>query len=149
MFNEENQRCLERYANWQSRPFDDYPDFRPFFNPVLIPTTQEWSLLNTLRGTNEAIESSNVDFVSIQLFNRVLDWCNSLEFTRILKIPTDYLVELTLVNLHVWMIVSRLQKEPKVAENKELIQSLKSNLKELVHQKLGQISVETNSLYYI
>lgn len=36
IWNDENQRSLEGYKNWQSRSFDDYADFRPFFNEILV-----------------------------------------------------------------------------------------------------------------
>lgn len=92
----------------------------------------------------EYLNRENVEFLAIQLFNRVLEWCGCLEFNRILKLPADFLIELSIVSIHVWMLVSRLNKEK---SSLGLAQSLQRKLKSLVKNKLGEISSETGTSF--
>lgn len=92
----------------------------------------------------EYLRAENVEFVSIQLFNRILEWCMCLEFNRVLKLPVDFLIELSVVSVHVWMLINRLEKEQSATA---LCKSLKIKFEMLIRTKLGEISSESGSLF--
>lgn len=46
------------------------------------------------------------------VFLRILDHIRSIEFTHLLNLPTDFHIEYSILNLHIWMILRRLEKIP-------------------------------------
>lgn len=61
-----------------------------------------------------------------------------------LKLPVDFLIELSFVSAHIWMLLSRLSKDKNTAG---LIKSLQKKFKSLVKNKLGEISAETRTAF--
>ena len=46
--------------------------------------------------------------ISETLFTRTMLYTNSLEFLRVLDIPPDFHIELSIINVHIWIICNRL-----------------------------------------
>lgn len=42
------------------------------------------------------------------LFTRTMLYINCIEFLRVLDIPPDFHIELSIINIHIWMICNRL-----------------------------------------
>lgn len=50
------------------------------------------------------------EFVSQYLLTRTMLYLNSIEFNKILTIPSDFHIEHSILNVHIWMLCDRLEK---------------------------------------
>ena len=103
-----NQRKLESMTNWQSRNLNEFDDFRPIFEVFCATSRLSWKKRprirkNTCKSTwpkwpatcsttsssapnfhRKALKRLNkrVQWIASTLFNRIMLYCNSIEFTH-------------------------------------------------------------------
>lgn len=152
-----NQRCLEQYKNWQVRPLNEYPDFRPLFRP--LDTAQKLEAQKALleldgAGALERLRfwaltqaeyaagsKANLKWVLQVNLVRLVHWCNSMEFLRVMRVPPDFQIELAVFHFHAWLLRDRLRQEDSFT-SQYLVQLIDFTLRNYTMEKVGVLSIK-------
>ncbi|CAD8058314.1 unnamed protein product [Paramecium sonneborni] len=119
------QRRVELMKNWMARDINLYDDLRPIYEPLLL--NQKIQIYQQLMKIDEvsikekllfhllekhALQKSKRRLLTIAqtLFTRTMLYTNCIEFLRVLDIPPDFHIELSIINVHIWLICNRLQQ---------------------------------------
>lgn len=148
--------------NWQSRPVNEFGDFREIFEPLdslnklpqikLMHQIDGQSFLAGLKfrfGVEPSFErdsKSNLDWIVEYNMLRIVHWCNSLEFVRVMRIPLDFQVEMSVVHFHAWLLIDRLKQE-RTTSCDYLAKRTEFVLDNLLLEKIGKLSIKKKNDY--
>jgi len=153
MWTVSNQKCLEQQKNWIARDLNQYDDFRPIYEPL--------DLLRKVTSTNESLSLNQEGWRAKLLFklfeersyqnlntrtseivqtllHRTEAYIKSIEFTRYLGVPPDFHIEHAILNMHIWLMVNRLN-QINTKESKLMAKNLELEFKNLTLDKVNKI----------
>lgn len=82
-----------------------------------------------------------INWIVEKIFSRVVQYSKCLEFTHQLKIPHDFAIELCILNMNMWLILSRLKQfDNKVTKN--IVEKLTIHFKRYINQAVSSINVK-------
>ena len=87
------------------------------------------------RGTAYFAEWANI------LLMRVLSWTQSVEFTHMLNVPPDFHIEYSVLNMHLWLILQKLD-EFKTKESNLMIRCLNQTFEKYTSMRVNDIHLK-------
>lgn len=139
--------------NWQYRPLDDYDDHKPIYTPLRISKKlkvielaieiEQYSwykrLFYYLFERRRFVKSrKRSEWIVQYLFTRSLLYASSVEFQEAMKVPADFHIEHSLVNIQTWMMIDRLRKIG-TAESKFTGKFMELMIKKWMEQEVSRI----------
>lgn len=79
--------------------------------------------------------------VTDKLLQRIMEWCNSIEFNYVLKLPPDFHITHALFNMHVWMLIHQL-KTFKTEEANYLVKRMELHFDQITNVKVTKIHIK-------
>lgn len=76
-----------------------------------------------------------------KIYNRINQYINSVEFTNLLKIPPDFMIEMAMYQIHVWMICERLNTID-TRDTRYLSNLIMENFKNTLEYKAATLNVK-------
>ena len=125
---ERDQRILEEKINWQpTNPTLTDLNFRTYFEPLEYPKRvdyflkfekldrewgwfEDWKFRYFTARFYDPKKSEYYDWVQEKLLIRIMNHLRSTEFTSILNIPHDYMIQAQIVQVHFWIVMNRLKR---------------------------------------
>ncbi|EAR99475.2 hypothetical protein TTHERM_00136390 (macronuclear) [Tetrahymena thermophila SB210] len=146
-----NQRRQELMKNWRGRNINIYDDLRPIYEKLDLESKesinqltqkivgQQKSVLGIFRqilyylierGIYSRTSRRRYEMACTMLLIRTVIYTNSIEFTSVMNIPADFHIEHAILNMHIWLMVDRLNEINTPISRfmaKQLLVSLKKN----------------------
>ena len=79
--------------------------------------------------------------VADKIYNRIHKFISSVEFTNLLKIPPDFMIEMAMYQIHIWLICERLFTI-NTRDSRYLANLIMENFKERLEHKAPNLNVK-------
>lgn len=154
----EDQRLLEDIVNWPEVDINlSDRNNRSFYQPYnlkqRLPAVKKF---NSLVSGNSFFANLNFDYkikpnytysynylVSVvdRMMSRILVYVKCLEFTHEMQVPPDFSIEISMLNIHIWLITNRLSQFDS-KESKNLLRYLERAQKAYINSILSQLNIK-------
>ena len=157
IFTMTNQRRVEGIINSRFRDPIFYDDLTDYFDPIDIEgRSQHMTKLAEREDTNfftrwlsvykqRRMSGKNlavIDLWSDFLFSRITKFTETIEFSTVMDVPPDFHVQYSILNFHLWLVVSRLKdfKDQKVVRH--MIKSLNEQFRLYSNFHISEIHIK-------